>query len=109
MSLLWSTLSLAHNDMSMVLPKDIISLRNLRYLELGGNPNLDRWGLYTILNGLVHLVCVCGDWSGTMEDDDNGDDNHSNSNHNNDSFLSWHQLWGNLADPVPEECTCSGK
>jgi len=44
-----------------------------------------------------------------MEDDDNGDDNHSNSNHNNDSFLSWHQLWGNLADPVPEECTCSGK
>ena len=90
--------------MTVVLPKDIISLTNLKYLELGGNPNLDRWGLYTILNGLANLVCVCGDWSGRIEDGDNGDNNSTN-----DSFLSWHQLWGTLADPVPEECTCSDK
>ena len=93
--------------MSMVLPIEIISLSNLKYLELGGNPELDRWGLYSILNGLPNLMCRCGDWSAMTEHDDDGENNNNNNN-SNISFLTWHQLWGNLADPVPEECTCAG-
>lgn len=83
--------NIADNDLRALPATKLVSLPNLRYLELGGNPHLDRWSLLTVLEG-VSLGCDCGQWSSSFPTSD----------------AAWQGVM-EMVDPIPEICSCIGK